>query len=62
MSQSAEGLRIRVDIANPKTEIYQLLYLIAIFMFKIFKDFRKFTDRRYGKTHIEFTFQMCEKF
>ena len=29
---------------------------------RIFTDFRPFTNKMYGKTHIEFTVELCERF
>ena len=37
--------------------------VIAILKYlRIFKDFRSFTNKMYGKTHIEFTVELCERF
>ena len=29
---------------------------------RIFTDFRPFANKMYGKTHIEFTVELCERF
>ena len=90
ISESVDGLQIRVNLANPKIKNSVVIILDSNssnfwrmifqnpkkfskyhFSFKsysnlkylrIFNYFSPFTNKMYGKTHIEFTVELCERF